>query len=186
MRVVSIVAQLEDSRAEIILDKILDVWLDKMALVTQLERRKLLGIALTSLLTVQSRGVSRDLSSLVKVGLDPSGKQVRCRRETGDWSGPKPTSLEQVLASCLQACALMYSDQLSSSVSEDDLDYETEHDQRRRMLAATDPVHTIVLRDYLQTQLTELQQQLGTSQFEQLVQTVDVETLSQARLYVIM
>nr|CAD7264883.1 unnamed protein product [Timema shepardi] len=82
--------------------------------------------------------------------------------------------------------ALMYSDQLSSSVSEDDLDYETEHDQRRRMLAATDPVHTIVLRDYLQTQLTELHQQLGTSQFEQLVQTVDVETLSQARLYVIM
>nr|CAD7589784.1 unnamed protein product [Timema genevievae] len=208
-QVVSIIAQLEDSRAEIILDKILDVWLDKMALVTQLERRKLLGIALTSLLTVQSSYVlekfcgvllcvtevlndvvklDRDggMFDLVKVGLDPSGKQVRCRRETGDWSGPKPTSLEQVLASCLQAGALMYSDQLSSSVSEDDLDYETEHDQRRRMLAATDPVHTIVLRDYLQTQLTELQQQLGTSQFEQLVQTVDVETLSQARLYVIM
>ena len=40
---------------ENVLNKILDVWLDKMALVTQLERRKLLGLALTSLLTSQSR-----------------------------------------------------------------------------------------------------------------------------------
>nr|CAD7570600.1 unnamed protein product [Timema californicum] len=40
---------------------------------------------------------------LVEVGLNPSGNQVRCRRETGGWSGPKPTSLEHGLASCLPA-----------------------------------------------------------------------------------
>nr|CAD7396049.1 unnamed protein product [Timema cristinae] len=166
-QVVSIVAQLEDSRAEIILDKILDVWLDKMPLVTQLERRKLLGIALTSLLTVQSSYVLEKFCGVLLCVTEVLNDVVKLDMDGGMFD------------------ALMYSDQLSSSVSEDDLDYETEHDQRRRMLAATDPVHTIVLRDYLQTQLTELHQQLGTSQFEQLVQTVDVETLSQARLYVI-
>jgi len=49
------VAQEVGEPQETVLNKILDVWLDKMALVTQLERRKLLGLALTSLLTSQSR-----------------------------------------------------------------------------------------------------------------------------------
>jgi hypothetical protein len=49
------VAQELGETQENVLNKILDVWLDKMGLVTQLERRKLLGLALTSLLTSQSR-----------------------------------------------------------------------------------------------------------------------------------
>nr|CAD7266127.1 unnamed protein product [Timema shepardi] len=46
-------------------------------------------------------GVPQDLSNLVEVGLNLSVNQARCRRETGDWPGPKPTSLEQGLASWL-------------------------------------------------------------------------------------
>nr|CAD7264558.1 unnamed protein product [Timema shepardi] len=42
-------------------------------------------------------GVPRDLSNLVEVGVDPSENQVRCKQETGDWSVPKPMSLEQGL-----------------------------------------------------------------------------------------
>nr|CAD7437509.1 unnamed protein product [Timema bartmani] len=30
-----------------------------------------------------------------EIGLNPSGNQVRCRRYTEDWSGPKPARLEQ-------------------------------------------------------------------------------------------
>lgn len=37
-----------------VLDKILDVWISKMPLVTQPEKRKLLSLALSSLLTVQN------------------------------------------------------------------------------------------------------------------------------------
>lgn len=37
-----------------LLEKILDVWISKMPLVTQLEKRKLLSLALASLLTVQN------------------------------------------------------------------------------------------------------------------------------------
>ena len=35
----------------------------------------------------------------------------------------------------------------------DDIDYETEHDSRKRQIAMQDPVHTIVLRDYVQAQV---------------------------------
>ena len=55
IQVIIKVAQGLGETQEIVLNKILDVWLDKMALVTQLERRKLLGLALASLLTAQSR-----------------------------------------------------------------------------------------------------------------------------------
>jgi hypothetical protein len=55
VQVVAEVAQGIGETQEVVLNKMLDVWLDKMALVTQLERRKLLGLALASLLTAQSR-----------------------------------------------------------------------------------------------------------------------------------
>nr|CAD7405277.1 unnamed protein product [Timema poppensis] len=45
-----------------------------------------------------SGGVPRDLINLAEVGFKPSRDQVRGRQETGDWSGPKPTRLEQSLA----------------------------------------------------------------------------------------
>ena len=54
-QVVFKVGQTIGESQEIVLEKMLDVWLDKMALVTQLERRKLLGLALASLLTAQSK-----------------------------------------------------------------------------------------------------------------------------------
>ncbi|XP_063215721.1 importin-11-like isoform X2 [Bacillus rossius redtenbacheri] len=136
-QVVQKVANLVGERQEVVLDKILDVWLDKMALVTQLERRKLLGLALASLLTAQSS-------------------------------------------------SLMFSNNHLSSGSEDDVDYETEHDHRRKLLSATDPVYTTVLRDYFQRQVAELQSQVGPVQFEQLIQTIDVETLQQARAFIVM
>nr|CAD7396342.1 unnamed protein product [Timema cristinae] len=44
-----------------------------------------------SVLIPPPSGVPRDLSNLVEDGLNPSGNQVRCRRETADWSA----SLEQ-------------------------------------------------------------------------------------------
>lgn len=32
--------------------------------------------------------------------------------------------------------------------------YETDHEQRKKRLILSDPVHTIVLKDYLQSQVT--------------------------------
>jgi hypothetical protein len=55
VQVVAEVAQRIGETQEVVLNKMLDVWLDKMALVAHFERRKLLGLALASLLTAQSR-----------------------------------------------------------------------------------------------------------------------------------
>lgn len=47
---------------DLVLNKIIDVWLDKMPLVSQLEKKKLLGLALSSLLTANSRFVLKIIS----------------------------------------------------------------------------------------------------------------------------
>jgi hypothetical protein len=42
----------------------------------------------------------------------------------------------------------------SSPAEDSDADFESEHEYRREKVALSDPVHTIALRDYLQTQVT--------------------------------
>nr|CAI5838056.1 unnamed protein product [Callosobruchus analis] len=63
--------------------------------------------------------------------------------------------------------------------------YETEHDQRKKALIVSDPIHTIALKDYLQSQLIELKRQVGEQQYQQLWQLVDADTISQLKDYIL-
>ncbi|KAG8226721.1 hypothetical protein J437_LFUL004371 [Ladona fulva] len=152
---------------EQVLDKLLNVWLDKMDVVTQLERRKLLGLALSSLLTTGSRIVlERFCGILLKV--TEALNDVIKADETG-----------------AQLDSLMIADS-SGSIPFEEVEQHTEHDLRRKRLAATDPVHTVVLRDYFQQQVFEMKNQLGSVQYEDLLQTVDCETMDQAKEYIVL
>ncbi|XP_069689548.1 importin-11 isoform X2 [Periplaneta americana] len=166
-QVIAKVAQNISETQETVLNKILDVWLDKMALVTQLERRKLLGLALASLLTAQSSAVLERFCGVLLNVTEALNDIIK----TDDMG--------------IQIDSLLLTEH-SSPGQDDDVDYETEHDHRRKQLAVSDPVHTIALRDYFQSQMSELQNQVGASQFEQLMQTVDIETLEQVREYIVL
>ncbi|GLH14983.1 Importin-11 [Gryllus bimaculatus] len=161
------VAQLIHESQETVLNRILDVWLDKMALVTQLDRRKLLGLAMASLLTAQSSAVLERFCGILLNVTEVLNDIIKT-----DDMGAQIDSLLLGDSTCLG--------------QDDDVDYETEHDHRRKQLAAADPVHTIALKDYFQSQIVDLQNQVGPSHFEQLKQTVDVETFEQAREYVVL
>jgi hypothetical protein len=165
------VAESVGGTQESVLSKVLDVWLDKMSLVTQPERRKLLGLALASLLTAQSSpvidhfcgillNITEVLNDITKTDNTQSIKQLDSLMITPD-QGSVPGQSDEGSGDC-----------------------ETEHDQRRRQLAISDPVHTVVLRDYFQAQINELQSQVGGMQFDQLLQTVDCETMEQVRDYI--
>ncbi|KDR15146.1 importin-11 [Zootermopsis nevadensis] len=166
-QVIAKVAQGIGETPEVVLNKMLDVWLDKMALVTQLERRKLLGLALASLLTAQSSAVLERFCGVLLNVTETLNDIIK----TDDMG--------------IQIDSLLLTEH-SSPGQDDDVDYETEHDHRRKQLAVSDPVHTIALRDYFQAQMSELQNQVGASHFEQLMQTVDIETMEQVREYVVL
>ncbi len=43
----------------------------------------------------------------------------------------------------------------------DDADFETEHDARRRRLAAADPVHNVDLRQFFQGRMAQMAERIG-------------------------
>jgi len=147
--------------------KILDVWLDKMACVTAPERRKLLSLALASLITTESPvvlariyavflNIAETLNDVTKP--DDNGGTIDCLMAgVGDGSVVLDT---------------------------DDIDYETEHDSRKRHVAMQDPVHTIVLKDFFQSQVNILAGQLGENNYKEMINNVDVETRDNLLEYV--
>ncbi|XP_071449865.1 importin-11 [Hetaerina americana] len=152
---------------EQVLDKLMDVWLDKMDVVTQLERRKLLGLALSSLLTAGSRVVLEKFCGILLKVTEALNDVIKA-----DEMGA-------------QLDSLMISD-ASGSFPYEEVEQHTEHDLRRKRLTTQDPVHTVVLRDYFQQQVMQLKSQLGSVQYEDLLQTVDVETMAQTKEYIVL
>jgi len=145
--------------------KVLDVWCDKMPCVTAPERRKLLALALASLLTTESPVV---LSRVYIVFLNIAETLNDVTRP--DESGGAIDSLMAGVGDVV--------------LDTDDIDYETEHDSRKRQIAMQDPVHTIVLKEYVQDQVNRMAQQLGETNYKELIMNVDVETRDNLMEYV--
>ncbi|KAJ8915196.1 hypothetical protein NQ315_015419 [Exocentrus adspersus] len=167
-RVLNIVAQSHNETDEVTLGHIMDVWLDKMRNVSQLDQRKLLGLALANLLTTRSRTVLQRFG-LIMLNILESLNDITKTEENG-----------------IMTDSLVLSEGQSPSHFDEDGDsyYETDHDQRKKQLILSDPVHTIVLKDYLQSQIYELRNHVGLQQYQQLLQAVDADTISQLKEYI--
>ncbi|XP_037075925.1 importin-11-like [Pollicipes pollicipes] len=146
----------------ILFSGLLEVWLDKMPLVTPVERRKLLALALCSLLPAASPPVAGRINPLL----------LNVVETLHDVSRPDGGGDTLVVSGPEQLAA------------DSEPEYETAHDVRRRALTATDPVHTQVLRDVLQTRLREMLAAVGERRYAELAADVDVETAQQLREYV--
>jgi len=145
--------------------KVLDVWCDKMPCVTAPERRKLLALALSSLLTTESPVV---LSRVYIVFLNVAETLNDVTR---------PDEQGGIIDSLMAGVGDVVLDT-------DDIDYETEHDSRKRQIAMQDPVHTIVLKEYVQSQVNAMALQLGETNYKEIIGNVDVETRDNLLEYV--
>lgn len=132
------VALSHNNTEQSILSKILDVWLNKMCNVSQLEQRKLLGLALANILTTQSRPVL-DRFGRIMVNILEALNDITKLDDNGVMSD-----------------SLILTDGQSPNYFDEDPEnyYETDHDQRKKQLILSDPVHNIVLKDYLQSQVS--------------------------------
>lgn len=177
----TVLAQKYNKNEQTILSTMLSCWLMKMRNVSNMEQRKLLGLALSNLLTIQSQLVLEKFCDILLNILETLNDITRC-----DDNG---TMTDSLLLSQNQL-----SDEAGATVDQnqfqyqghypDESDYETDHEHRKNQLMKSDPVHTICLKDYLQSQIIELQRQIGQVQYDQLVQMVDGDTLQQLRTYI--
>jgi len=148
--------------------KLLDVWMDKMPCVTQPDRRKLLSLALTSLLNSGSPVVEQRIYGVL---LNVTETLNDIMRQDDDNS-----------AIIYDSLLTTYNNELSTSC--EDLDYETEHEHRKRELNKNDIVYTVDLREYFQTQIRNLYGQLGETRYTEIMSNVDVETMKNMQEFI--
>ncbi|KAK9880322.1 hypothetical protein WA026_010202 [Henosepilachna vigintioctopunctata] len=166
-QVLNNLASLYNETVETTMGKIMDVWLFRMPIASQTEQRKIMGLALSYILTTQSRPVLERFGKIM-IQILETLNDITKTDETG-----------------VSSDSLVLSEGRSPSYFHDEGDsYETDHVQRKKQLILIDPVHTIVLKDYFQSQILVLKNQLGPSQYEQLIGLMDSDTMSQLKEYV--
>ncbi|XP_029049109.1 importin-11 isoform X2 [Osmia bicornis bicornis] len=154
-----------EGREEAVLGQIIRVWVNRMTFTIQPERRKLLSLALCSLLGANSppsvlqhfpliiSNIVETLNDMTKY--DNIGYDI----EHAIDGQPSPSQYE-------------------------DEDYGNKHEQRKKRLAFSDPLSRVSLKDTLQNQLIALRRLVGDNQYSRLMLTISPEIEEQLKHYV--
>ncbi|XP_034176421.1 importin beta11 isoform X2 [Osmia lignaria lignaria] len=154
-----------EGREEAVLGQIIRVWVNRMPFTFQPERRKLLALALCSLLGANSppsvlqhfpliiSNIVETLNDMTKY--DNIGYDI----EHAIDGQPSPSQYE-------------------------DEDYGNKHEQRKKRLAFSDPLSRVSLKDTLQNQLIALRRLVGDNQYSRLMLTISPEIEEQLKHYV--
>ncbi|XP_022824484.1 importin-11 isoform X1 [Spodoptera litura] len=179
-----------DSDPAKLLNKFLHVWTEKMNLVTQVERWKVVGLGLAALLTTQNATVLQRFPAIL-LNLAEVLNDVMKSEENGTYIDPSDFSASGLLAppgsrpaSPLEGRggAARWGEAGGGAGGAGGAEYP--HELRRRALLATHPAHTIDLRAVIHLQLETLKNQVGAETFDRLLQSADRETLQQIREYI--
>ncbi|XP_078037262.1 importin beta11 [Augochlora pura] len=165
----------ETSEEEVI-GKIIHVWVIQMPVVFQPERRKLLALALCSLLGANSPPSVLECFPLIISNIVETLNDIS-----------KFDNLEyDCIGSAIESLTIggqPDEEDNSDYVSEHE-DYGNEHEQRKRRLVRTDVITTISLKDTLQNQLLTLRGIVGENQFNQMMSTLDPAIDKQLKFYI--
>ncbi|XP_023294362.2 importin-11 [Lucilia cuprina] len=157
------------------LEKILDVWITKMPLVTELEKLKLFCLAFLSIFSNNPIVLERfpAIMQNIRDTLFEVMREDEDDEVPDDANDPNKTSETKQVKYC---DSLVFVDEYdldtSSYCTMDDFDYKTYHYDRCRQLSLKDPVHKISLPQYIEWQLNNLRTQLGDEAYQQLMRSV--------------
>ncbi|XP_005191472.2 importin-11 [Musca domestica] len=156
------------------LETILDVWITKMPLVTELEKIKLFSLAFLSIFSNNPILLERFPAIMQNIG--DALFEVMREDDDGQQSLTDDPNAPQENKPIKYCDSLVFADEYdldtSSYCTMDDFDYKTYHYDRCRQLSLKDPVHKIALPQYIEWQLGNLRTQLGDEGYQQLMRTV--------------
>ncbi|XP_012282091.1 importin-11 [Orussus abietinus] len=155
-----------DTSEEVVLNRMVHMWLNRMPAMIEPERRKLLALALCSLLGANSPSCILQHFPRIVLNIIETLNDITVIDDMG----------------CPHD-SLMLSGQPSPS-QYDDTEYETEDEQRKNRLDINDSVHNVSLKETFQSQLTTLHLLMGDNQFDQLLRTLSPEVEMQLKEYV--
>lgn len=147
------------------LEKILTTWLNEMPVVARSHEKKLLALALTSLITVSNDIIFDNFSSI----MTNVSETLNDITNEDEQSGAK---VEYVASSLIESTFVMLfflnrfliladdnEDEIGmimhgyGFIDTENLQNETPHYDRCKKVCLQDPIHVIVLKDYLQSQV---------------------------------
>ncbi|XP_074651521.1 importin-11-like [Tubulanus polymorphus] len=143
-----------------VLGSLLDMVYERIDNITQPERRKLVGLACASLLPCNNSVVVEKFGANVNLCVEILHDV--CRLSDEDSSS--------------HIDCLVFSEE---DLQEDESD--TEHDKRKRQVNLHDPVHSISMKDFVNSQLAQCQQVFGAQNFQHQMSLVDSEITHQLK-----
>lgn len=154
------------------LEKIITLWLDKMHAVSRNREKKLLALALTSLITVSSDVIYDNFSGIM-TNISETLNDITNEDEQ---TGAKIDSLILTDENEEEIGMTMFG---YGFIDTENIQNETPHYDRCRAVCLQDPTHVIVLKDYLQAQLITLKSNVGDERYQALFSRVDRQTLKE-------
>ena len=156
----------QEIKEDIVLVQIIHRYVDHMPLVTQQKKRKLLSLALCSLLDASCPPCILEYFPRIILNIVETLNDIMKISDAGH-----------------SVDSLVIDDYHNPSQLED-IGYETEHSQRKRQLVYSDLVHCIALDKFLQNKLDNLRRLRGDEQFDQMMHTIRFDINQQLREYV--
>ncbi|KFB43307.1 AGAP002970-PA-like protein [Anopheles sinensis] len=170
---------LSEVGAQDALEKILTHWLEGMHMVTRLDEKKLLALALGSLLPFSNEVIFENFGGILTNITETLNDIMNEDEQTG-------TKVD----------ALVLTDENDDEIGNTLFGYgfidsdvchdETPHFTRCRSICLRDPTHVIVLKDYLQNQLIVLKNNVGAERYQSLMSHVDLQILKELSDFVVL
>lgn len=172
------------------LEVILDVWIEKMPLITDLEKRKLFSLAFMSVFSNDRILLQRFPLIMKNIG-EALYEIMRIEDESTDEmannvsAGGVPAETDDTIKPIKYTDSLVFVDEVdldSSDLfnnSQSNPEPKSYHYDRYRRLSLNDPVHKLSLLQCFEWQLGSLRTQLGEESYTQLMRTVPDQVLDQ-------
>ncbi|KXJ72128.1 hypothetical protein RP20_CCG018800 [Aedes albopictus] len=154
------------------MEKIVTSWLVDMPAVARNNEKKLLALALTSLMTVSSDIIFENFSAIM-ANISATLNDITNEDEQ---TGTKVDSLILTDDNEGEIGMMMFG---YGFIDTENMQNETPHYDRCRVVCLQDPTHVIVLKDYLQNQLITLKGTIGDERYQTLLSRIDIQTLKE-------
>lgn len=152
------------------MEKIVTAWLADMPAVARSNEKKMLALALTSLMTVSSDIIFENFSTIMNNICETLNDITNEDEQTG----VKVDSLILTDDNEEEIGMMMFG---YGFIDTENMQNETPHYDRCRAVCLQDPTHVIVLKDYLQSQLITLKSTIGDERYQTLLSRIDLQIL---------
>ncbi|XP_065094368.1 importin-11-like [Ochlerotatus camptorhynchus] len=154
------------------MEKIVTSWLTDMHAVARSNEKKLLALALTSLITVSSDIIYDNFSGIM-TNISETLNDITNEDEQ---TGTKVDSLILTDDNEAEIGMMMFG---YGFIDTENMQNETPHYDRCRIVCLQDPTHVIVLKDYFQNQLITLKGNIGDERYQALLSRIDIQILKE-------